>query len=254
MVTILYDGSFEGWLTSVFEIYEYKYKEVHIIKEQFYQPSRVDKIHNVYTCQDKAQRVWKGFKTKFSPRLLQHFYHAWLSEQMGIEDVLFYYTKNSFAKRTIAENNFEEKYLVPIQLLVKKVQREVYRVKSFVRFQQTPDNLSYVLIDPDFNVLPLIANHFKEKCAGHCWLIYDTYRKCGIYYDLQSVEMVQLAFTDNSGDVGTVIQHEQKDLYQQMWRTYFLSINKEERKGVTLHIQPVPSKYWKYWMEKKNYM
>ncbi|MEX6687111.1 TIGR03915 family putative DNA repair protein [Danxiaibacter flavus] len=254
MMTVIYDGSFEGWLTSVFEIYEYKYNEVHIIKEQYYRTSLIDKLHNVYTCEEKAQRVWKGFKQKFSPRLLQHLYHAWLSEQKGIEDVMFYYIKSSFTKRKAVGLSVSDGHLTTIQQLVKQVHREVYRVKSHVRFQQTADNLPYTFIDPAFNVLPLIVGYLKEKYEAHNWLVYDTFRKYGMYYDLQTVEMVQLAFADNPEDPGIIIQQEQETAYQKLWQKYFQSANVKARENITLHIQPMQSKYWKYLLEKKNFM
>lgn len=254
MVTILYDGSFEGWLTSVFEIYEYKYTEVHIIKEQYYQPSLIDKLHNVYTCEEKAQRVWKGFKQKFSPRSLQHLYHAWLSEQKGIEDVMFFHIKSSFTKRKADGFNLTDQHLIVIQQLVKQVHREVYRVKSYVRFQQTANDLPYALIDPAFNILPLIVGYLKEKYIDHHWLIYDTYRKYGMYYDLQTVEMVQLAFTDSSEDPGAIIPHEQEAIYQTLWQKYFQNTSAKAKENINLHIQPMQSKYWKYLLEKQNFM
>ncbi|MEJ7681377.1 MAG: hypothetical protein WKG06_26705 [Segetibacter sp.] len=36
MITVVYDGTFEGWLTAVFEVYEYKFTSVNITaKERF---------------------------------------------------------------------------------------------------------------------------------------------------------------------------------------------------------------------------
>ena len=58
-------------------------------------------------------------------------------------------------------------------------------MEAFVRFQLTKDGLYYCIIQPDYNVLPLISNHFEKRYADQRWLIYDSRRKYGIYYDLK---------------------------------------------------------------------
>lgn len=67
-------------------------------------------------------------------------------------------------------------------------------MKAYVRFKLTKDQLYYAFVEPDHNVLPLIAGHFKGRYAGQRWLIYDVKRKYGIYYDLQTVTTVEIDF------------------------------------------------------------
>lgn len=68
--------------------------------------------------------------------------------------------------------------------------KESHRMKAFVRFKLTKDNLYYAIVEPDCNVLPLIQKHFKDRYADQKWLIYDSKRKYGIYYDLEQVATV----------------------------------------------------------------
>ncbi|WP_228413768.1 hypothetical protein [Chryseobacterium sp. CH21] len=58
MTTLLYDGSFDGLFTAVFEVFEYRYKEVEIkSRERFYQENIFAEIHEVITQNDKSERV-----------------------------------------------------------------------------------------------------------------------------------------------------------------------------------------------------
>jgi hypothetical protein len=58
MTTLLYDGSFDGLLTAVFEVFEYKYKDVEIVsRERFHQENIFAEIHEVITQNDKSERV-----------------------------------------------------------------------------------------------------------------------------------------------------------------------------------------------------
>ena len=127
-------------------------------------------------------------------------------------------------------------------------------MEAFVRFQLTKDGLYYCLIQPDYNVLPLISNHFEKRYADQRWLIYDSHRKYGIYYDLEKVETVFLNFEVNSSDKKAIaeISDEKEELYQRLWQQYFSSVNIVARKNMRLHIQHMPKRYWRYLIEKKG--
>ncbi len=45
MVTVVYDGTFEGWLTVVFEVYEYKFTSVSITTKERFQANVFNKHH-----------------------------------------------------------------------------------------------------------------------------------------------------------------------------------------------------------------
>lgn len=101
-------------------------------------------------------------------------------------------------------------------------------------------------MQPDHNVLPLIAKHFKARYADQRWLIYDGRRKYGIYYDLEKVEEVKLDFADLQNDFAlNEIFDEDESLYQQLWKQYFKSVNIAARKNTKLHVQHMPKRYWK---------
>ncbi len=127
-------------------------------------------------------------------------------------------------------------------------------MEAFVRFQKLKDGLYYSLVQPDYNVLPLISNHFEDRYANQRWLIYDSYRKYGLYYNLNSVEEVQLRFTDDAPNGSTMasMYDESEDLYQRLWQQYFSSVNIAARKNTKLHLQHMPRRYWRNLVEKKG--
>jgi probable DNA metabolism protein len=131
------------------------------------------------------------------------------------------------------------------------VEREKHRMEAFVRFQLTRDNLFYAIVQPDFNVLPLIQSHFKSRYADQRWMIYDIQRKYGIYYDLAEVTEVQIMFSDLKTTDPASIYDEKETMYQELWKQYFSSVNIKARKNTKLHIQHMPKRYWKHLTEKK---
>jgi probable DNA metabolism protein len=46
-------------------------------------------------------------------------------------------------------------------------------MEAFVRFKKCQDGLFLSLVQPDFNVLPLIERHFRNRYQDQRWLIYD---------------------------------------------------------------------------------
>ena len=251
--TVIYNGSFENFFTAVFEVYEYKISEPDIRKEGCANTSLFAPAHIVHEDKSKAKRVMKALQQKITPLAFRNVYKAFLSEIDGMENVLLHYVQYIIKSVNSVERNFANADVLLINQTAKKVDREKHRMKAFIRFQKTKDELYYAVVQPDFNVLPLIEKHFSERYADQRWLIYDVRRKYGLYYDLQTVEEVQINFTENINDKPALqtIYDEKEDLYQSLWQTYFNNVNIKARKNMKLHIQHMPKRYWKYLIEKQ---
>jgi probable DNA metabolism protein len=253
MVTVLYDGTFEGFLSAVFDVYEYKLNDARITTANSYQPTAFDKYHESYFHEKKSSRVWKGLSAKVSAGALRQLYKTFLSEEPRIEDILLNYAQYVFKSNRTVEYDLTHPAVLKVTQMAKIVHRESHRMEAFVRFQLTADKLYYAIVQPDFNVLPLIEKHFKDRYADQYWLIFDSRRKYGIYYNLEKVETVNITFNEetNSGQDLQLILDEKETLYQQLWQQYFVSVNIKARKNTKLHIQHMPKRYWKYLPEKQ---
>jgi len=251
--TVIYNGSFENFLTAVFEVYEYKIQEPDIKIETKANTSLFTEPHKVPEDKPKADRVIKALQQKITPLALRNVYKAFLSEETGIENVILRYLQYVISSVNSVERNYGNADVLLVNQTAKKVDREKHRMKAFIRFQKTKDELYYAIVQPDYNVLPLIEKHFRERYADQRWLIYDVRRKYGLYYNMQAVEEVQINFSENINDKPALqtIYDEQEDLYQSLWQTYFASVNIKARKNMKLHIQHMPKRYWKYLIEKQ---
>ena len=252
MQTVIYNGSFENFFTAVFEVYEYKIAEPDIQPQQKANNSLFG-AHVVHENKEKAERVIKKLKEKITPHALTTLYKAFLSELSGIENILLHYIQYVIKSNNSVERNYSNSDVLFINQTAKKVDREKHRMEAFIRFQKTKDELYYATVQPDFNVLPLIINHFKNRYADQLWLIYDVRRKYGLYYDKENVSEVNISFAENINDKNALqtIHDEHEDLYQSLWQTYFDSVNIKARKNMKLHIQHMPKRYWKYLVEKQ---
>lgn len=252
MNTVTYDGSFKGLLTAIFEIYEYKIHQPNIVKKEFAEGSLFGNIHLSATDDAKTVRVLNKLKEKLSPNAFAQLYKTFLSELKGIENVIYRYVAYVLQNNGGVEINYAHADVLMLQQTSRKVDRERHRMKAFIRFQLTKDNLYYAIIQPDYNVLPLIVKHFKDRYADQRWLIYDAMRKYGIYYDLDNITEVNIDFSNDLQNASSKAElyDESEELYQQLWQQYFTSVNIKARKNTKLHVQHMPKRYWKYLIEK----
>ena len=180
MNIVVYDGTFEGLMTAVFEIYEYKILQPNIVNNHSPSGSLFGKVHEVNTNKGKTARVFKKLKDKLTPNAFADLYKTFLSENSDIENLLYRYIAYVLSAKESVENDYSNADVLMLQQISRKVHREKHRMEAFVRFQLTQDQLYFCIIQPDFNVLPLISKHFEKRYADQRWLIYDSSRKYGL--------------------------------------------------------------------------
>lgn len=252
-ILLVYDGTFDGFLTCVFEVYDLKINRVIIQKESNAQASLFGKNHEVHTDASKADRVWKGLRKKTSEAGRLRVYYGFLTEKKGVENLLLRYIQYVFKSNTPVDSDFSDPDVLALSQLAKSVGREKHRMEAFVRFRLTKDRLYFATIEPDFDVLPLISKHFRRRYADQKWVIYDLKRNYGLYYNMDKVEIINLSLPEGfdasktSPDYFAVEEME----FQTLWKDYFDSTNINSRKNLKLHIRHVPKRYWKYLSEKE---
>ncbi|RYG07180.1 MAG: DNA metabolism protein [Chitinophagaceae bacterium] len=257
MKTTIYlaDGGLEGLLCAIFEFFDRKQQGTALLKmEKFYQPDAFSEVVNIINDPVKAHRVWVGLSIKLSKAWLRRFYCTFLSEEPEAYHSLFEFACYIFLSADNVMDNYGDNSVLTISQTAVKVEREKHRMEAFIRFQQLADGMFYCGITPDFNVLPLIVNHFRNRYADQKWIIYDLKRHYGLYYDLQKVEEIYLDEAERKklSKLSTTVLSETESLYNTLWKDYFKSTNIVSRKNTKLHVRHVPKRYWKYLTEKQD--
>lgn len=255
MELYIFDGSLEGLLTAVFECYQRKSGSVKLVSEIYHVPDVFDSGFGVTADRDKGKRVWKGLCKKLGKDWQVRFYKAFLSEQPEAFQHLFDFARYIIDQPEGASENYAHPDVLAISQISRKVHREKHRMEAFVRFQKTTDGIYYAHIEPDFDVLPLLPEHFQNRYADQRWMIYDLKRNYGIYYDLEKTEEIELDFaakmSSNLNALPRQFLDSKEEFYTQLWQHYFKSTNIQARKNMRLHVRHVPRRYWKYLSEKQ---
>lgn len=252
-MTYIYDGTYEGLLTAVFTAFEYKEYNVRLCLNSDFQGALFEIPRSIVSNRAKSNRVHKGLYKFLSKERVEDLWHAFLSEDKPTQQIVFELILASFRGNSSIFENYGNVQVLKFHHMLGKVNRERHRMKAFVRFQKGADGVYVAIVEPDFNVLPLIAAFFKNRYSDQKWLIYDKKRQYGIYYDMRSLTEVTISAKSSTAlqKKEEIKKGEMEDSgYIRLWQAYFQSTNIEARKNLKLHLQHVPKRYWKYLPEK----
>lgn len=251
MTAFTYDKTFEGLLCCVFFAFEADETPDVMLETDDVKPLFLEKSFTIVTESKKSARVWSGLEKKISPSASHMLLLVWLSELPEVDLIIFRYIFKAFKSHVSIELNFGDPDVLRCSEIYKKINQNCHKAIQFVRFQKTSDGIYFAPISPDFNVISLVANHFKNRYADQPWIIYDTKRKFGLYYNLHKIE--EITFTEDPVSESGKLKAEQMDadelLYQQMWKDYFKTMAIKQRINLKLQRQHMPVRYWKYLTE-----
>ncbi len=249
-----YDRSFEGLLTSLFDAYARRTFPGALIGPGEPLPMFSTEIHEVTTDPAKAQRVWTGLGKKMPRPSRNMMLYGWLSELPGIDMLLMRFMRKVFDSAHQVALDFTDPDVLELKQIAFKVSCEGNRLRQFIRFQKGADGTYFAPVEPQFNSLPIAISYLTNRFHDQKWLVYDTKRRYGYYYDLKKA--VEVTMEDDShllgGKLSPEMMHSDEKLLQQMWKSYFKHIAIKERINPKLHRQNMPRRYWKYMTEKQE--
>ncbi|WP_143961130.1 TIGR03915 family putative DNA repair protein [Litoribacter populi] len=252
MSFLIYDGTFDGLMTAVFESYALKLESPQVYTKDQLGPQLFEQVLEVSSDEEKALRVKTKIKSILGQNGLQMLWKATLSEGAEVGNIVLGVVRYALKTEKNILKDYGHPSVLSLQEIMKKLSRERHRMTAFVRFKLASDQVYYATIEPDFDVLPLISDHFKNRYADQKWMIFDLKRNYGIFYDLRKVIPVEF-HNPEAGQSLSVISIEWDETekeFQSLWKNYFKSTNIASRKNTKLHLQHVPRRYWKYLVEK----
>ncbi|GHU91325.1 DNA metabolism protein [Bacteroidia bacterium] len=208
----------------------------------------------VVTEPEKAERVLAGLVKKISRSAIYMLHASFLSESEDVANTIFRYICKAIRTDKSIELNFADPDVLELSKIYRKVSREAERMRQFVRFQKTADDVFFSCVEPRYNVMPLTLDFFEDRFADQQWLIYDVKRHKGWFYNLQTTEEVRIdnpGFDVSSGRLNHDIIDDKEIDFQELWRQYFKSISIKERKNLKLQRQHMPERFWKFLTEKR---
>lgn len=245
MKDYLYDGSFEGALTGIYQMFHDRVKsgEVRLVSTSTYQRDCFTIVTDVETDSLKAEKVTRWLLEAFGEVGFRRAAYAYLSEDEMYGTLLFSFLKKMNHLGEKGLDFFADPDINRIYKLYNKVCRESHLLLGLIRFVELDSGILYATFEPTANILTLLTGHFKERLSNQIWVIHDTKRKMAAFYDGSEVFIRPL---DQLQDLKL---SSSEKAYQDMWKTYFKRIAIEKRNNPRQQMHMMPKKYWKFLIE-----
>ncbi len=244
MIIYVFDNSFEGFLTCVYEAYYGKRKPNKIIKEidfpNYY--NLIDEFITIETDESKSHKVYTALERDFSSKAFTDIYLCYLSDISDIYTSLFKFIVLGFKLGKEVDMHLHNPIVMDINKISRKVFLESHKFLGFVRFTPLNNKIYYSSIEPDHNILPLIGEHFEERFSSMDFIIHDVKRELAIFYI--NKEYFIGPFTNHHE-----LQHINElteDKYSGFWKTYVKSASIKNRENKKLQNRMMPKRYWKH--------
>lgn len=246
MKEYIYDNTFEGLLTAIFYAYGCK-EDCTITKSRDYIPSFLNEVSHILTEYDKFNRVYNSILEKLNDEVLKSVYYLYLSDILGSDSVALKYLKLCYkygVNVNLAKNNH---IIILVDKYTRRVGLEAHRFTGFVRFKEIAPLSFYASIEPDHNILPIILNHFTERFSDQNFIIHDLKRELAIMYNKKSAIIADFKKEDSKVFTSSLADDE----FEALWKTFYNSVNIEERKNHRLRNLFMPKRYWTHLTELK---
>lgn len=242
----LYDGSFEGALSAIFQMFYDKgpVKENQLKIRELYQYQIFDEVVETYTVPDQASKVVASIIETFGEEAFRRIGYAYLSEDPDFGTKLYRCLKRAYKLGGLGMENYSDEAIMDLYKCYNAVARESHIMLGLIRFAELDKGIFYARFEPTYDLIGLMVPHFQERLSDQLWVIHDTKRRKAAFYNKETVHFSDL------DPIEDLYYSSKEEKYQKMWKAYFDHIAIDERKNPKLHRQMMPKKYWNFLTEK----
>ena len=241
MKIIVYDGTFQGFLTVVFDYYK-KLGKIKIEKDTD-QLSFLESIY-VKTDQTKAGRVEKSLRGNISNSFFLDVKRAFKSFHKNKDTIIARLIKLVFIKEVYIINS-ANKYAIEFRKMLKNYDSEAHALKGLLRFREIQDGFLFAQYESNNFILEDLSKHFLKRMPREKFIIYDKNRNVAfvsIYGNIEVVDIVNLDIKDS----------DEEEFFKSLWVGFYDSVAIKERENKKLMTSNMPKRYWKYLAEKNR--
>jgi len=243
MLYYIYDGSFDGLLTAIYDAYYKKDLPEQIVpQDNFTDNFLINKVY-IETDVEKSKKVHDAVIEKISRNAMTNIMYAYLSEHENAGIYILEYLRFGFKVGKIADSYLADNRVHNIHRLATKITRERQLLAGIIRFRLLQNNIYYAPIEPQYNTTCLLGKHFADRMSDQIFVIHDVKRSYGVFFDKTKWFMSDIKIKED------IVFHKKELFYQELWKQYFESITIKSRINPKLQSNFMPKKYWKYLIE-----
>ncbi|MFZ5968543.1 MAG: TIGR03915 family putative DNA repair protein [Bacillota bacterium] len=244
MHAYVYDGTFDGLLTAIYEAYYRGEQPERIAASGEFQEDFLMQSVDIHTDTEKAGRVYRSIIEKISLHALEYVFYAFLSETQDVGTAIYKYLKLGWKVGGTVDDYLAKDEVLRVHELHRKVASERHALLGLIRFRSIGEDRYYAPIEPRYNTIGLLAPHFVQRLSDQHWMIHDVKRGIGAVYNQKEWIITEINLHKE------IRLSEEEQYWQSLWKEYFKKIAIKERINPKLQKSNMPMKYWKYLIEK----
>ena len=230
-----YDGSFEGFLSCIFDSYAQKEIPAGFTSGEEDALTLFD-TRTVRTDPDHAARVLRKVSA-LSPGAAALLRRGFLTCLPDRELHLYRLTAKLLREGPGFLRDRSDKTLYPVAKAVQHLAGEAHLLKGFVRFSQLGGVLGGE-IEPKNRVLPILAGHFCARFHDERFFLYDRTHREALFHvpgqwTIRPLASFQMAPPD-----------ETEARYRLLWKRFYDTIAIKERENLRTRMTHMPKRYW----------
>jgi len=245
MLYYIYDGTFDGLLTAIYDAYYEKDFPEQIVPLDNFTDNFLIRTVYIQTDEEKSKKVHNAIIEKISKAAMTNIMYAYLSEHENAGIYILDYLRFGFKTGEIVDSYLADDRVHNIHRLTTKITRERQLLSGIIRFRLLQNNIYYAPIEPQYNTTCLLGKHFADRMSDQIFVIHDVKRNYGVFYNKTKWFMSDINLKED------IVFHEKELFYQELWKQYFDAITIKSRINPKLQSNFMPKKYWKYLIEMK---
>jgi probable DNA metabolism protein len=253
----VYDGSFEGFLSAVTEVFRSEAEESmgsnhysSVCKEEDIMPLiphvRSKKIEGI------AEAFGRYLSDHFCKEMPETVYRAFLSDIPGIEEAIIGFIRLARRVRKDPIDMLNIECVRKVAEASKRTGRETHKYMGLLRFRKlkisgegdiNSSEIFFAEFEPVSNCLSLLGDHFSTRFADISFFIADRKRNTCLLHT--SGHEWSVRKIDKESFEGICAETK----YESLWQNYFKCLAVPERINADLQASNMPKRYWKHLVE-----
>ena len=244
-MTYVYDGTWDGLMCLVYRTAKDKAAPEAILRPDSAESGLLFDAVTIENDPGIATGTANALKQRVSGRTLSDVWFALLSCDLagsrGVDMALWQMLANVWERGKKMEIDLADESACVVRKAARRTGSEYCKYMGMARFREA-GGIFYAELEPDCDVLALLAAHFSARLSDRGWILHDLRRKKAALYDTKAWVVADMP----PPPPGSM---EKGDVYQDLWREFYRSTTTVQRLNYKTQRGHMPKKYWKHLTE-----
>jgi probable DNA metabolism protein len=237
----IYDGTWDGLMCLIHKTAEDETIPEEILRYDAVKQRLLFESAQVENDPRIAEATASLLQKRVSGPMWAEIWFALLSDS-GAEMAIWHALESAWRRGRRAETDLVDPCIDTVRRAARRTAGEYDKYLGLTRFEDAGGVL-YAKVEPDCDVLPLLARHFAARLSDRGWIIHDLRRARAAVFDGKNWRLTNRELPS----VSQLTPGEKE--YQELWREFFSATTTHQRLNYKVRNTHMPKKYWKHLVE-----